>query len=172
MRILVVSDTHGQRREIEEVIKKTKPFDFLIHAGDAEGREEDIRQLAGCPSLIVKGNNDYYTECSYDEVLELGGHRFFVTHGHRYSISWDKEGVKAAALENECDIAICGHTHRPWIDDSDERITIINPGSLAYPRQEGRLPSYIMIDIDRFGDAHYSLNYLERGPGKKTRWFF
>ena len=37
MRILVVSDTHGQRAELKEVISKTRPFDYLIHCGDTEG---------------------------------------------------------------------------------------------------------------------------------------
>ncbi len=162
MRILVVSDTHGRRREIEAVIKKTKPFDYLIHAGDAEGLEDEIASHAGCPSMFVKGNNDYYTECPYDAVVEAGGKRIFVTHGHRYGVSWDVAALKEAALLRECSIAVFGHTHVPMIDLSDDRVALINPGSLAYPRQEGRKPTYIMIDIDRFGEAHFTLNNLKR----------
>lgn len=162
MRILVVSDTHGRRKELLEVLKKTRPFDFLIHAGDTEGMENDIRRQAGCPSVIVKGNNDWFSDLNNDELFEAAGHRIFVTHGHRYGVSMGTERILEKARSLECDIAVFGHTHRPLIDQSDPDVTLINPGSLSLPRQEGRKPSYIMIDIDRFGDAHFTLNYLKR----------
>ncbi len=52
-----------------------------------------------------------------------------------------------------------GHTHKPVID-VDKDITAINPGSLSFPRQEGRKPSYIIMDLDRDGQVHYHLNFL------------
>ena len=34
MKILIVSDTHGQEKNLEEVLKKEEPIDALIHLGD------------------------------------------------------------------------------------------------------------------------------------------
>jgi len=173
MKILVVSDTHGQMKQIDEVIKKTKPFDYLIHAGDTEGQENRIAREAGCEACFVRGNNDYYSDLPRDAVIELFGHRIYVTHGHYLGVSMGTERLREMARAEECDIVVYGHTHRPVIDQSEEGLTVLNPGSLAYPRQEGREPSYITIDIDRFGEAHYTLNYLRRGPSaKKPRFFF
>ena len=62
MKILIVSDTHGHDTNLIKVLKKVKPIDYLIHCGDIEGSEDKIRELAGCPCTMVKGNNDYYTE--------------------------------------------------------------------------------------------------------------
>ena len=39
-------------------------------------------------------------------------------------------------------------------------ITVLNPGSLSFPRQDGRRPSYMLMEIDREGEAHYTVNYL------------
>ena len=58
MKVLIVSDTHGRRGELEEIIELEKPFQFLIHCGDVEGDEEYIRQTAGCDCVFVKGNKN------------------------------------------------------------------------------------------------------------------
>ena len=64
-----------------------------------------------------------------------------------------------------------GHTHRPSINIATEKggVTTINPGSLAFPRQEGRKPSYIVMEIDRFGKVHFRINYLSRS-GRIQLW--
>jgi predicted phosphodiesterase len=36
----------------------------------------------------------------------------------------------------------------------------INPGSLSYPRQEGRRPSFVIMEIDKNSEAHFTVNYL------------
>ena len=36
----------------------------------------------------------------------------------------------------------------------------VNPGSLSYPRQEGRLPSYAIMEIDRKEKVHFTIAYL------------
>ena len=43
MKILIVSDTHRKDENLKWVIRKTKPFDMLIHLGDAEGKSESER---------------------------------------------------------------------------------------------------------------------------------
>ena len=48
MKILVISDTHGKHDLLRKVINKEKPFDLLLHAGDVEGGEDLIKELAGC----------------------------------------------------------------------------------------------------------------------------
>ena len=39
MKVLIVSDTHGQDENLEETVLREAPFDYLIHCGDVEGRE-------------------------------------------------------------------------------------------------------------------------------------
>ena len=56
---------------------------------------------------------------------------------------------------------LAGGTHRPVIDIDDD-IIAVNPGSLSYPRQEGRQPSYAIMEIDRRGKVHFTIAYLRQ----------
>ena len=64
------------------------------------------------------------------------------------------------AKTNGCNIVIYGHTHRPLMDDTDGEVLVLNPGSISFPRQEGKHPSYMVMEIDEAGEAHFRLNYL------------
>ena len=52
-----------------------------------------------------------------------------------------------------------GHTHMPALTIEADLVTL-NPGSISYPRQKGRKPSYIMMEMDPEGRAFYEIRYL------------
>ena len=52
-----------------------------------------------------------------------------------------------------------GHTHRPFYEKEEGLITL-NPGSLCYPRQPGRKPSYMIMQIDSNGKLEITQEYL------------
>ena len=58
-----------------------------------------------------------------------------------------------------CKIAMYGHTHMPVIENEDG-ILVINPGSLTYPRQRGRRPSYAVMQIEEGKDPQVEIRYL------------
>ncbi|MCD7737399.1 MAG: metallophosphoesterase family protein, partial [Lachnospiraceae bacterium] len=60
-----------------------------------------------------------------------------------------------------------GHTHRPFIDESDPELTILNPGSLSFPRQEGHRPSYILMETAQEGKPSFTIHYLDKNLDKK-----
>lgn len=159
MRILIVSDTHGRDTVLKKLLEKIKPIDLLVHCGDVEGSEDEIRNLAGCPVQMVAGNNDFFCELPKEEEFYIGKYRVLLTHGHYYYISMGTQMLKEDARARGFDIVMFGHTHRPCLEQ-DEGITLLNPGSLSYPRQEGRCPSYIMMETDREGQAHFTVNYI------------
>ena len=159
MRILIVSDTHRQNDNYFTVIENVGRIDMVIHCGDAEGSEYALQQAAGCPLYIVAGNNDFFSDLSRELELEIEGRRVLITHGHYYYVSNGIEKIKEEALSRHYDIVMFGHTHRPLVKFQDG-LTIINPGSLSYPRQEGRRPSYIILDTDVKGNFEYHLEYL------------
>lgn len=132
---------------------------MVIHCGDAEGSEYAISEKAGCETLIVLGNNDFFSDLPREIETQIGDYRVLITHGHTYYVSMGNERIKLDAAGRGFDIVFYGHTHRPVIDREDQ-IIAVNPGSLSYPRQEGRRPSYVIMELDRFGEAHFTLNYL------------
>lgn len=159
MKILIVSDTHRQNTNVLKVVEKVKPIDLLIHCGDVEGSEDLIAHAADCPVQMVQGNNDFWSQLPREKEFMIGSFKVWLTHGHNYYVSMNYETIKQEARAREVDIVMCGHTHKPVIDISPD-ITLLNPGSMSFPRQEGRKPSYIIMEIDRNGEAHYTINYI------------
>ena len=53
-----------------------------------------------------------------------------------------------------------GHTHRPDID-TEGNVIAINPGSLSYPRQEGRKATYIVMEVSDAGEVTFTLKYID-----------
>ena len=159
MKILIVSDTHKRHKNLELVLERVAPIDLLIHLGDAEGYEEEIAQMAGCPLEIVAGNNDFFSPLEKERELKIGQYRVLITHGHYYYVSAGIADIKREAQGRRFDIVMFGHTHRPVIDYG-KHVIALNPGSISYPRQEGRRPSYIMMELDAEGEAHFSIEYL------------
>lgn len=158
MKVLIVSDTHGRDSYLTRTLQKIGPIDLMIHLGDICGSDKYIKSIAPCPVEMVGGNNDFFINLPREKVITVGDYSVFLTHGHRYGVYYGTEQIKEAARERNASIVMFGHTHVPMIDLSGD-IWAVNPGSLAFPRQYGRIPTYIMMDIDRMGKAHFTLNY-------------
>lgn len=167
MRVLIVSDTHKKHANLITIMEKERPFDRMIHLGDAEGYEDYIAELAGCPLDIVAGNNDFFSELPKEKEIEIGGLKALITHGHYYYVSAGLEDIKKEARGRGMDIVMFGHTHRPLIE-KDHGVVALNPGSTSYPRQDGHLPSYIVMEIDANGTPDYQLKYLSEEEKPKN----
>lgn len=159
MRVLIVSDTHRQNNNYLKVLERVRPVDLVVHCGDAEGSEYLFCESAGCPVEIVSGNNDFFSDLPREKEFQIGKYRVWLTHGHNYYVSMGNETIKKEAVSRGVDIVMYGHTHKPVVD-MEEGIIAVNPGSLTYPRQEGRRPSYIIMETDRDGQAHFVIYYL------------
>ena len=159
MKVLIVSDTHRRDETFLAVHEREKPYDVLIHAGDAEGSEDYFEALADCECHFVSGNNDFFSELPYEDLFFLGPYRVFLTHGHHYHVSSSESVLAEEARQRDADICIYGHTHRPAAH-YEGSLLILNPGSLGYPRQEGHLPSYLVLYIEKDGTLRTDLRFL------------
>ena len=158
-KVLIVSDTHRYNENFLKVLEIEKPIDMLIHCGDIEGCEYIYSQAAGCPVHMVTGNNDFFSDLPAEKEFTIGKNKVWLTHGHNYYVSVGNEFLKDEAKDRGVDIVMYGHIHRPVVDGS-KGIWAINPGSLTYPRQEGRKPSYIIMEVDEKGEASFKVKYL------------
>lgn len=159
MKILIVSDTHRHNENFVKAVERTAPIDLVVHCGDIEGSELFISQAAGCPVQMVAGNNDFFSELPGELTFKIGALQVWVTHGHHYYVSMGTEFIIEEARARGVDVVMYGHTHRPSIEYR-AGIVVLNPGSLSYPRQDGRRPSYIVMETDRFGEWHFDIRYL------------
>ena len=146
MKVLIVSDTHRKNENYFKALELVHP-DLVIHCGDAEGSEYVLSEAADCPVQIVLGNNDFFSYLPRELDLALGAYKVWVTHGHNYYVSMGNEILKREAIARDVDIVLYGHTHKPVVDRQGGVIAV-NPGSLSYPRQAGRRPSYIVMEVE------------------------
>jgi putative phosphoesterase len=157
MKVLIVSDTHGRNKYLFETVHRVSPIDLMIHLGDLGGTVDEIRSMVSCPIHMISGNNDIFSGLAKDKVIMIGKYRVYLTHGHRYGVYYSTNQIIEEAKARQANIVMFGHTHVPLIELNDD-IWAINPGSIALPRQGSRIPTFIIMDIDSQGTAHFTLN--------------
>lgn len=142
MRILVVSDSHGDVRNFEEVLRKHRDAQVVIHCGDGADEAEEMKKLFPERMFIcVRGNCDFCCEYPNIETITLEGKKLFITHGHIYNVKSSLLNLSMAVREANAQMAIFGHTHNP-VAIYDDGAYFLNPGSLR-----GYKGSYALVDI-------------------------
>lgn len=159
MKILIVSDTHGRHGNLDEVLEREGKIDMLLHLGDIEDDEHYIEAVVDCPVHLLSGNNDFFSYLPGEKEIKIGKYRVFMTHGHGYYVSMNTRRLREEANARGVDIVMFGHTHKPYIDVEGD-LKVINPGSLSYPRQEGRRASYVVMEINANGEAVFELKFV------------
>lgn len=127
MRIGLVSDTHGLMRP--EALRFLASSDAIVHAGDI-GKPEVLDALrAVAPLHAIRGNNDtaaWAGDLPDTLALELCGVRLFVLH--------DFNTLKQYPMPAGTQVVVCGHSHKPLVQQMPAGFLLINPGS-AGPRR-------------------------------------
>lgn len=162
MKILIISDSHGYHDLMRKAIGREAPIDMLIHAGDVEG---DLKNILGDKReyeiKAVAGNMDWLDSLEDELCFPVCGHKIFLAHGHRYGVHGGTRRLVERAKELGADIAIYGHIHMPDYG-TEEGVLVINPGSVAKPRQEGWRKSYAVMTIDDKGKVDVEFKYLPK----------
>ena len=148
MKIVVVSDTHGNNGSILNIMKREPDAAMLLHCGDICADDSEIISRVSCPVHIVSGNMDFGSYFPNEKVIEVEGHRIFMCHGNRQYVKYGLQELIGAARDVEADIALFGHTHVSMVDILPD-LWIMNPGSPVYPRNAKRLGTYGIIDIQK-----------------------
>ena len=157
MKVLIVSDIHGNFSNMRKVIENESSFDRMLLLGDILSGPDisgyQPEQLALFLNLytekivFVRGNCDNYHLDWLDFFLDksfltisIDKKIFFLTHGHLYH-RYEMPNV-------EFDVFIQGHTHIPMMEVQGEKL-YLNPGSITLPRGGSR-KSYIVYQDGTF----------------------
>ena len=131
----IVSDTHGYLSP--ELLSELAGADVIVHAGDICS-PSDFRTLERiAPLRLCLGNNDW----AYDYGPQVKQTVRFFSSGLRWQLNHYRQRLDLSS----CDIAICGHTHRPMIERMGD-VLVMNPGSPTYPRRGGASMGRIICD--------------------------
>ncbi len=145
MRILVFSDTHNNTSRAMRVINNIVGVDAVIHCGDVLADAYELQEnFPRMKFYCVSGNCDM-NNTKYEELIEIGGKKIFVTHGHTYNVKSEEETeyptIKERGKSLGADAVVFGHTHVPYNRNWGD-IVVMNPGSIKY---EG---TYGVIEIE------------------------
>ena len=133
MKILLVSDSHGDYQALDRLAAKYPNMDLYLHAGDSEQDEFSIK-----PFISVRGNCDHYYDFPNYLVIPSPFGNIYVQHTPYVS--------KSAINEHNAKIVIHGHTHVRR-NETKNGILFINPGAISYARDKFN-GSYAIIEID------------------------
>ncbi len=132
MKVLVLSDTHGDTDRACEIVEICKyGCDLIVHLGDTVRDSEIIKSCF--PDILfvaVAGNNDFFNDTAPQEYfLDFDGVGTFICHGHKYFVKRGTDLLLCEALKNNARIALYGHTH---ISGKEIRngVLLFNPGSV------------------------------------------
>lgn len=128
MKILAVSDTHGNYLAPLECMINAK-IDMIIHLGDEISDADALAPLLEIPMVKVPGNCDHSSQEPRELTLDLGGRKFFITHGDRFRVKAGIDLLAHTARQKKADIVLYGHTHYPSVLKV-EGVLLVNPGTL------------------------------------------
>jgi len=148
MKILVLSDTHGDVNKAREAIKENNNINLILHLGDYFRDAQKLsKEFPEIPIEYIYGNSDFMVDdIPAEKLLNLDGKKIFMTHGHKYSVKWGYEKLFEKAHETDADILLFGHTHVAEIVKNGSGY-ILNPGSISDARG-GNSESYALIEIN------------------------
>ena len=133
MKILLVSDSHGDYQALDQLAAKYPNMDLYLHAGDSEQDEFSIK-----PFISARGNCDHYYDFPNYLIIPSPFGNIYVQHTPYVS--------KSVINEHNVKIVIHGHTHVRR-NETKNGILFINPGAISYARDKFN-GSYAIIEID------------------------
>lgn len=126
---LIVSDSHGLTKELEE-IKNSHKVDFMIHCGDSE-LDMDADELEGF--YKVAGNCDFDNRYPNEQLLELSGLNLLMLHGHFHQVKQNLNTLSKYTRNSNVSVICYGHSHVAKVTQIENQL-FINPGSIYNPK--------------------------------------
>ncbi len=130
MKILVVSDSHGDYNSLYKLVRMQSNAEIVLFLGDGSEEYDLVRQ--SFPEKMfygVRGNNDWYCQLPMTQEITLEGKKIIMAHGHTFGVKYGLEKYAQYARDRGADIALFGHTHVPF-ERYEDGLYLLNPGAL------------------------------------------
>jgi putative phosphoesterase len=147
MRILVISDSHGNTPLALQACEIAGTFDALFHLGDGGEDAEVLAHALEIEVFHVAGNCDHGSSSPRELILECEGKRLLLMHGDACGVKNGLGMLEKRAREAEVDAVLFGHTHRATVTTLSG-ILAVNPGTLIRTAQQ---KSFAILEITPAG---------------------
>ena len=130
MKVLVVSDSHGDVENMYRAVEREQPR-MVLHLGDG-WRDAEIlaRRYPDLPLEKVPGNCDFRSGEPAVRLILIAGKLVMICHGHTLGVKTNLSMLLREALEQKADAVLFGHTHTPFVDIRNG-VVMLNPGSIG-----------------------------------------
>lgn len=149
MKIILVSDSHGDTKSLDYLRRTYPDADAFVHCGDLQIPAEKAADF-----IAVRGNTDYDPAYLWERVEEFAGNRVLIVHGHNYLDPFDRldySPLARAAKKKGCSAVFFGHNHIS-ADKMVNGVHILNPGSIRRPKDfRFPYPTYMVLNADENG---------------------
>ena len=130
MKLLVLSDSHGNVDNMARAVELTQPR-HILHLGDCLRDAQALHERFPNISMdAVPGNCDWGSFDQPERLLEFEGVRVLMMHGHTRNVKSSPLAAQYAAREWGADVLLFGHTHQPVVDRSGD-FWVMNPGCIG-----------------------------------------
>lgn len=146
MRILVVSDSHGDTASLRAALCAQPTAKTVFFLGDGERDLEAVRGAFPERTFVaVSGNCDFSSALPAVELRRLEGCLVSACHGHTFHVKSSLYEYRTWARRTGVQVALFGHTHQPFTQ-YDDGLYLLNPGSVR-----GWPGTYGVVDITSAG---------------------
>ncbi|MEG0978451.1 MAG: YfcE family phosphodiesterase [Oscillospiraceae bacterium] len=130
MKVLVLSDSHGDKKSVSKIVDENQDAQLIIYLGDGERDLEYVPILNNHAEIVaVRGNCDMASQLSLNAVKFIDGHIFYITHGFVEKVKQGTTVLMKIAEKYNAGIVLYGHTHSP-VNKIENSVHFFNPGSV------------------------------------------
>lgn len=146
MKVLVFSDSHGAAESVREMLRREEDCSVVFFLGDGIDEAERLRDTYEDKKFIlVRGNNDWYSQVDTEAYKYIEGVTLMACHGHKFNVRFSLRELLSSAQSVRANVVLYGHTHKSGLyNDPVTGICAVNPGALC----EGK---YAVLTIERGG---------------------
>ena len=146
MKVLVFSDSHGAAESVREMLRREEDCSVVFFLGDGIDQAERLRDTYKDKKFIlVRGNNDWYSQADTEAYKYIEGVTLMACHGHKFNVRFSLRELLSSAQSVRANVVLYGHTHKSGLyNDPVTGICAVNPGALC----EGK---YAVLTIERGG---------------------
>jgi putative phosphoesterase len=143
MKLLILSDTHGNYPLAIKAIEQAGQVDQIVHLGDDMEDAFIIERIIGQPVIKVPGNCDFAAKVPRELCKSIAQKNILLTHGDKYNVKAGLAQLHKKALAERAHIVLYGHSHLAGIETIEE-ILFVNPGCL---HRSSIKPTYATLNI-------------------------
>ena len=142
MKALVVSDVHGQKQRLLDILTTHDDVDFVISLGDSELKQTFLEKH---DIIAIKGNYPFDKGFAYEHMMDIEGIPALLIHGHRHKVRSSLSKLYHHMVTKNATLVLFGHTHQLTFEHCQGRF-MLNPGSVDSSRGM-ETESYLTMNI-------------------------